>query len=70
MAKPPTSARDPFIPINEDDEDAPTVARNLGPAAAASVAPGPAAAATRLDPAVLDGDVRQEAIVDPAASAA
>jgi hypothetical protein len=36
MAKPP-GARDPFIPIDEDDEDAPTVARNLGPAAAASV---------------------------------
>jgi hypothetical protein len=33
MAKPPG----PFIPIDEDDEDAPTVARNLGPAAAASV---------------------------------
>jgi serine/threonine protein kinase len=33
------SARDPFIPIKDDDEDAPTVARNLGPAAAASVAP-------------------------------
>jgi hypothetical protein len=28
---------DPFIPIQEDDDDAPTVARNLGPAAAASV---------------------------------
>jgi serine/threonine protein kinase len=38
-AQPPTKARDPFIPIQEDDEDAPTVARNLGPVAAASVAP-------------------------------
>src|SRR5450432_2236715 len=47
-AKPATSSamtarasdrNDPFIPIQEDDEDAPTVARNLGPAAAASVAP-------------------------------
>jgi serine/threonine protein kinase len=37
MAKAPTGARDPFIPIQEDDDDAPTVARNLGPAAAASV---------------------------------
>ena len=36
MAKPP-GARDPFNPIDEDDEDAPTVARNLSPAAAASV---------------------------------
>jgi serine/threonine-protein kinase len=36
-AKAPTSARDPFIPIQDDDDDAPTVARNLGPAAAASV---------------------------------
>lgn len=41
MAKAPTGAKDPFIylPIKDDDEDAPTVARNLGPAAAASVAP-------------------------------
>ncbi|HVU49712.1 MAG TPA: protein kinase [Polyangia bacterium] len=36
MAKAPTG---PFIPIKDDDEDAPTVARNLGPAAAASVGP-------------------------------
>ena len=39
MAKAPTAARDPFIPIQEDDDDAPTVARNLGPAAAASMGP-------------------------------
>jgi serine/threonine protein kinase len=39
MAKAPTSARDPFIPIKEDDDDAPTVARNLGPVAAASAGP-------------------------------
>ena len=30
------SARSPFIPIHEDDEDAPTVARNLGPATSAA----------------------------------
>jgi len=36
MAKAPIG---PFIPIKDDDDDAPTVARNLGPAAAASVEP-------------------------------
>jgi eukaryotic-like serine/threonine-protein kinase len=30
MAKAPTGARDPFIPIHEDDEDAPTVSRDRG----------------------------------------
>ena len=42
-AKPPTSARDPFIPIHEDDEDAPTVARDRGfvaPPPPAALAPG------------------------------
>jgi serine/threonine protein kinase len=36
-----SAPRDPFIPIQEDDDDAPTVARNLGPAAAASAASSP-----------------------------
>jgi hypothetical protein len=35
----PVSARNPFIPIQDDDDDAPTVARNLGPATTASVGP-------------------------------
>jgi serine/threonine protein kinase len=34
-ARPSAPARD-FIPIHEDDDDAPTVARNLGPAASAA----------------------------------
>jgi hypothetical protein len=52
--KPPTSARDPFIPIHEDDDDAPTVARNIrpGPAAVAPAAqpkrPGPTSPYTTL----------------------
>jgi serine/threonine-protein kinase len=37
LAKPASAS--PFIPIKDDDDDAPTVARNLGPAAAASAAP-------------------------------
>jgi serine/threonine protein kinase len=42
VVKAPTSARDPFIPIQEDDDDAPTVARNIGIPGAATV-PAPLA---------------------------
>jgi hypothetical protein len=72
MAKPP-GARDPFIPIDEDDEDAPTVARNLGPAAAASVgrpAEQPRRPTAPYAPAPLSASGRRPTLPPPPPAAA